>query len=103
MIETCSCGVMLCRFQCDIAHACIHILAWDEYCDTLCLYNSVIISLINIKFCGYMNFLWYAQMFLVNADPEVLFNRSADLGSIAVDWVNNELYWVEIQLGYRVC
>ena len=40
---------------------------------------------------------------LLNADPEVLFNRSADLGSIAVDWVNNELYWVEIQLGYRVC
>ena len=40
---------------------------------------------------------------LLNADPEVLFNRSADLGSIAVDWVNDELYWVEIQVGYRVC
>jgi hypothetical protein len=39
----------------------------------------------------------------LHADLEILFNRSADLGSIAVDWVNNELYWVEIQLGYRVC
>ena len=34
---------------------------------------------------------------------EVLFNQSADLGSITVDWVNNELYWVERQVGYRVC
>ena len=33
----------------------------------------------------------------------MLFNQSAALGSITVDWVNNELYWVEQQIGYRVC
>ena len=38
-------------------------------------------------------------------DVEVIFQRddSVGLGSITVDWVNNELYWIErLAEGYRV-
>ena len=45
-------------------------------------------------------------LLLLFADVEVLFqrNNSDGLNSIAVDWVNDELYWIERHdTGYRVC
>ena len=42
---------------------------------------------------------------MCTADVEVLFQRddSVGLGSITVDWVNDELYWIErLAGGYRV-
>ena len=45
-------------------------------------------------------------LLLLFADVEVLFqrNNSVGLSSIAVDWVNDELYWIERHdTGYRVC
>lgn len=48
---------------------------------------------------------YYKLCLLRSTEVEVLFRRdnSIDLGSITVDWVNDEVYWVERQDGYRVC
>ena len=52
-----------------------------------------------------LNALHPCMFHFVFTEPEVLFyrNSSVDLGSITVDWVYNEVYWVERQDGYRVC
>ena len=65
MIEACTTTVVaLCFVAFSVtlhAHVCIHILAWDECfgMEKHIVHGiSVIISLINVNFCGYMNFLW---------------------------------------------
>ena len=67
---------------------------------------QMIIKKFTIIYNGYLPvclLVMYVHMCCSITDPEVLFNRSVELGSIVVDWVDNEFYWVERQLGYRVC